>query len=289
MRFHPGNHWREIVVAGDVRSYLVHVPEGLSDTHPVRLILAFHGRGIDAEGMVRLCGMSELAEREGFIVVYPNGRPELIGGRGWSLDYDANALVTGSAELPFVEFLLDQLIREYEIDADHVYALGFSNGGMLCYALARWMSERFTAIGSVAGIVDFAPFELRTPISIIHIHGTRDRFIPFQGGLTARKDLPIVFPPVREMLDHWRGVTGCITLRHSEELIDQNDPTLVTHIEDFGPGIGNSSMKIVTVTSGGHTWPGRPPMVSYLGKWTTAFSASELITSFFRQAAISSR
>ena len=289
MTFIPGDHWREIVVDGETRSYLVHVPDGLNDAHPVPLLLAFHGRGIDAEGMVRLCGMSELAEREGFIVVYPNGCPDLIGGRGWALDYDANALVTGSAELPFVESLLDQLSLDYSIDADHVYALGFSNGGMLCYALARWMTERFTAIGSVAGIADFFPFELSRPISIIHIHGTRDRFIPYDGGRTARKDVPIVFPPVEQMLAHWRSVTGCLALRHSEELVDQNDPTLVTRIEDFGPGIGNTSMKVVTIENGGHTWPGRPPIVSYLGKWTNAFSASELIASFFRHAPVSRR
>ena len=103
MSFIPGDHWREIVVEGESRSYFVHVPPGLVDHAPVPLMLALHGRGIDAEGMVRLCGMSELSDRDGFIVVYPNGRPDPMGGWFWLIDYQENALVTGTAELPFLQ------------------------------------------------------------------------------------------------------------------------------------------------------------------------------------------
>jgi len=283
----PGDYWRELVVDGETRSFLVHIPAGLDDSSTFPLMLALHGRGIDAEGMVRLCGMNELSDRDGFIVVYPNGRPDTFGGRIWLLDYDENAMVTGSVELPFMERLLDHLVAEYPIDPKRIYGVGFSNGGMICYAMARWMTSRLTAIGCVAGIVDFARFELEHPISIIHIHGTRDRFIPYQGGRTARKDLPIDFPPVIRMLDHWRRATGCTELRRVEEWTDSNDPTLVTRMEEFGPGRDHCMIKVVTVENGGHTWPGRPPIVSYLGKWTTSFSASELILSFCEHAALS--
>lgn len=287
MELTPGDHWKELVVEGETRSYLVHIPFRLSPSKPCPVMLALHGRGIDADGMVWLCGMNELADREGFIVVYPNGRPDPAGGRIWFLDYDENAVVTGSSELPFMNSLLDRLLAEYPIDHRRIYGVGFSNGGMICYAMARWMTSRLTAIGCVAGIVDFARFRIEHPISVIHIHGTRDRFIPYQGGRTARKDLPIDFPPVSQMLDHWRRATGCTELRHVEELIDVNDPTLISRIEDFGPGRDQCTMKVVTVENGGHTWPGRPPIVSYLGKWTTAFSASELILKFCEEAALS--
>jgi polyhydroxybutyrate depolymerase len=93
--------------------------------------------------------------------------------------------------------------------------------------------------------------------------------------------MPIIFPPVPMMLDRWRRATGCLTMRAVSTLVDPHEPALVTRVEDFGPGRDDGEMRIVTVEGGGHTWPGRAPIVSYLGPWTTAFSASSLIWEFF--------
>src|SRR4051812_47094593 len=56
---------------GRVRSYELHVPEGL--TEPAPLVIALHGRGDDGLGMEALTHFDDLADREGFIVAYPDG------------------------------------------------------------------------------------------------------------------------------------------------------------------------------------------------------------------------
>lgn len=277
------DRWIEIAVDGENRAVLLHAPVGVELGEVLPLVLVFHGRGIDAEAMVRLCGLTELADRERFMVAYLEGRPDPSGGRYWSIEYTPDAVVTGSSELAFVERTLEALLAEGTVDPSRIYAAGFSNGGILCHVLARWMTDRFAAIASVAGIAMLARFTLNEPIALIHFHGTRDRFIPYDGGKTARKDLPIVFPPVVDMLQPWLEATGCLSLNASRKWQDPNDPSLDIRVEEYGPGWGGSEVTVVTIEGGGHTWPGRAPLVSYLGKWTTAISSSAMIWEFFER------
>ena len=65
------------------RSYLIYVPPGVA--RPAPLVLVFHGGGGQAEGMMRLTRMNEVADRGHFIVVYPEGVGRR-GGRGtWNV------------------------------------------------------------------------------------------------------------------------------------------------------------------------------------------------------------
>src|SRR5688572_24750509 len=66
-----GDHTLSIEHGGRRRSYLLHVPAAAG--RPLPLVLAFHGGGGEAEGYKAYAGLDALADREGFIVAYPNG------------------------------------------------------------------------------------------------------------------------------------------------------------------------------------------------------------------------
>ncbi|MGB8358935.1 MAG: PHB depolymerase family esterase, partial [Bacteroidales bacterium] len=57
------------------RTYILHIPPGHDKSAQVPLVLALHGRGTTAEGMVLITrkGFNKLADRDGFLLVYPNG------------------------------------------------------------------------------------------------------------------------------------------------------------------------------------------------------------------------
>ena len=63
----------DIEINGFRRTYLVHVPTGYTPDIPLPLVVVIHGAFDTAQGMERVSGFSLLADREGFIVLYPNG------------------------------------------------------------------------------------------------------------------------------------------------------------------------------------------------------------------------
>src|SRR3954467_10790170 len=68
-----GTVTRTISVAGLQRSYLLHVPRKQLKEAPSALVLMFHGGGGTPAFAARDSRFSELADREGFLVAYPEG------------------------------------------------------------------------------------------------------------------------------------------------------------------------------------------------------------------------
>ena len=68
-----GNSTHTMTFDGLERSYLLHIPPGYDPTKSSPLVLVYHGLTLDAEEMVRITGLSDLSDQEGFVVAYPNG------------------------------------------------------------------------------------------------------------------------------------------------------------------------------------------------------------------------
>ena len=98
---------------------------------------------MNASMMAPFCGLSEKADRSGFVVVYANG----TGTTPFFLYWDAGG-VRGrvSDDVGYVAKLLDDLATVVNVDSRRVFATGMSNGGMMCYRLAAELSDRIAAI-----------------------------------------------------------------------------------------------------------------------------------------------
>ena len=69
----PGDYDFSLTHAGRVRTYLLHVPPQAADKKPLAVVLNFHGGGGTAKGQKEWSGLDAVADREGFLVVYPDG------------------------------------------------------------------------------------------------------------------------------------------------------------------------------------------------------------------------
>jgi polyhydroxybutyrate depolymerase len=273
---------RTLVVNGRTRTYRVHVPGSQTPGAKAPLVLVFHGGGGDASGMERLSRFDALADREGFLVVYPEGL-----GRHWNDGRASNVEATkGADDVAFVSALLDALEKELPVDEKRVYATGISNGGIFSHHLGIRLSKRLAAVAPVAGgIADLGtpqPVPER-PVSVFMLVGTEDPLMPYGGGAVARKNGRIV--ATDESVAFWRKADGIESKPVEAELPDA-DPRDGCRVKSFtwSGGKEGTAVTLYRIDGGGHTWPGGSQYLPklFIGRTCRDFDATKVIWDFFR-------
>jgi polyhydroxybutyrate depolymerase len=165
-----------IDVNGVKRAYVLDVPESVRPKHPVPLLFDFHGFGHSAAGVWNVSGFKQLAARDGFITVYPDGLPVHLLGRdapGWEIFKTG-----GNRDLAFTARLLDHIEHTYCIDLARVFSTGFSNGAYFSYLLACRMADRFAAVAPVSGGQVPGPCNPGRAVPVLIHHGRQDEVVP---------------------------------------------------------------------------------------------------------------
>ncbi len=190
----PGIHSDNVIPVGGVpRTYDFFVPRHLG-RKPVPLVLLLHGHGGDADVMTGLAGNAapfriwmDIAEREGFLVVFPEGVISPDGKSGWN-DCRGDTLTNPhSKDVLFLRKLILRFTRSFHVDPGRVYASGVSNGGQMVLRLAIELSDRIRAVAAVVAPmpqVNACSPPVR-PVSVLFMNGTADPFIPWNGGPVA--------------------------------------------------------------------------------------------------------
>jgi polyhydroxybutyrate depolymerase len=144
--------------------------------------------------------------------------------------------------------------------------------------LASELSDRIAAIAPVAGTMGSKTCHPSRPVSVIHIHGTNDEWIPYKGGLGTRN---VTFNSVEETVQAWVQADGCHPQAQVTRYPEQaRDGTTVTRTTYSG-GKNGSEVVLITIEGGGHSWPGLDWHPELLGKSTKNISANDLIWDFF--------
>ncbi len=271
-----------LAIGPSLRSFFVHVPKNLAAAHPP-LVIALHGGGTNGKKMERFCGLSETAERYGFVVVYPNGSGRLKGFLTWNAGSCCGyAEKHDSDDVAFIRQLIQYMIGQYHIDPSRVYITGISNGGMMAYRLAAEIPDLIAAIAPVAGTLTIDPGTIQAAMPIIHFHGADDRFVPFEGGRGSRGVTKNSYMAVEEAIKVWKRINRAEEPPRVEELPAlHNDGTRVIRYT-YRTGRDSQNIVLYKIIGGGHTWPGQPHARLLLGRTTTEISANDLLWEFFR-------
>lgn len=218
--------------------YLVHVPRDVKS--PAPLVVMLHGGFGSAQQAERSYGWDDLADREGFVIAYPNGV-----GRAWNTTGGCcgEPARNGVDDVGFITAVVKDIDKDMRIDSTRVYATGMSNGAIMTYTLACRTSI-FAAIAPVAG-TQLGDCSRPNPTSVIHVHGTDDKNIPYDGsrGSGFAKIQGVAIP---ELDAQWRTIDNCAppTVR----------VTGVATIQVAACANGRT-VELVTVAGGGHEWP----------------------------------
>jgi polyhydroxybutyrate depolymerase len=315
-----------VIYQGDTRSFSVYLPKETDNScEPLPVIFAFHGVLMNGQTMAEMTDLHELGARCGFIVVYPDGsghgrfRTWNAGGRSGRLERVAED------DVGFVRAMLRIVQSKYSVDPDRIHATGFSNGAMMCYRLAVELPNVFASIAPVAGTlavpatpspiastspIATAPSMLTRAVPSLHIHGTEDKFVPWDGP-NARTPKNLDFCSVQQTVAAWTRLHAttyntsilCNTLPCSDRVqdgthIDIQSYQIESSVIDnpAGEDIATKSelasttstpspiaIQLVRVHGGGHTWPGGKNREWLVGTTSKEFSANERMWKFFQE------
>jgi polyhydroxybutyrate depolymerase len=235
--FVTGTSLHHLKVGGRDRNYRLHLPAGLPA--PVPLVVVMHGVSGSAKQAERDYNWDRLADSGKFAVAYPDGL-----NRSWNVDGETCCGRSGREgvdDVGFISAAVADIVTNVGINRAEVYATGMSNGGIMSYTLAC-TTDIFSAIGPVAGI-QLNPCRSPHPASVMHIHGTADRLVPYNGGQGFSV---INGPPVPALNAFWRNVDQCGAPAAT------TDGPVTTSTAGCAD---NRSVVLITVDGGGHEWP----------------------------------
>lgn len=259
----PGTSTQIINAGGVDRSYRVYVPADLPS--PAPLVVMLHGGFGSAEQAESSYGWDQLADVAKFVVAYPDGL-----GRAWNAGGCCGRPAReGIDDIGFISSVVDAIGAGIAIDRDRVYATGISNGGMMAYALAC-NTDVFAAIGPDAA-TQLDPCGSPRPTSVLHIHGTDDRTVRYDGG-PGTGIAGIDGPPVPELISFWGSVGQCAPVRERA----QGPVTMLTAICPDG-----GAVQLIAIAGAGHQWPGSRPVRVNADPPSTVLNATAMFWQFF--------
>ncbi|MDX2524362.1 cellulose binding domain-containing protein [Streptomyces europaeiscabiei] len=167
---------------GRNRSFILRIPDGYDRNRAYRLVFGFHwlggtstdvatGRTVET-GTWAYYGLQRLANNSA-IFVAPQGL-----NNGW-----ANA---GGEDVTLVDGILRRIEDDLCVDTTQRFALGFSYGAAMSYALACSRATVFRAVAVQSGGQLSGCSGGTQPIAYLGVHGLRDSVLGISGGRTMR-------------------------------------------------------------------------------------------------------
>lgn len=192
------------------RPYGLTVPTGDDPSRPAPLVVMLHGYSSDGAAHAAYFGMRALAEREGFLLAYPDGTRDQTGNRFWNAtDACCDMFGSGVDDVAYLDAVLAEVEGAYRVDPRRVYLVGHSNGAFMSH---RYACDR---PGKVAAIVTLAGMQWKDParcgagpgagVSVLHVHGDDDAVVRYEGGALFGR----AYPGAEQTVAAWADKLGC--------------------------------------------------------------------------------
>jgi poly(hydroxyalkanoate) depolymerase family esterase len=236
-------------VDGVTRNLLLHAPSG---TNNPALVYVLHGYNIDATMMQNTTYMDRVADKEKFIVVYPNAI-----NKSWDMS-------DTSHDYKFLLAIIDTMEARYHIDRSRVYVSGFSQGGFMCFNIACKYADVFAAIAPVSGLFSVAQCTPKRPVPTKMTFGTADAATPAS---------------FMQSVSKWITVLGCPSTPVITRPYPPSNPNSVVTRLEYAPCKDGAEFVVDSVSGGTHEW---------VIDTKTKISNSDEIWAFFKKFSLNS-
>ncbi|HEY9371214.1 alpha/beta hydrolase family esterase [Streptomyces sp.] len=247
----PGDQTVTMTWKGEQRVYAVHAPPGYTPSKQLPLVVVMHPYPADGAYAAELTGFNAKADKEGFLVAYPNG-----------MDQAYNALICcgGEDDVGFIGAMTKRLVDTWKADPRRIYATGISNGADMSFKLAVELPGTLAAIAPVSGgyigaAAQSPTYMPKAPVSVATFVGGADGY---------HKDF-------EQGIKSWTERRGCTAGR----------PEKVKGDATRTPAKCRDKSEFLTyrLPAMGHKWPGSKDQT--MGDTATGVHATDLIWEFF--------
>ena len=275
---------------GRARSWIAYLPAKLAP-RPA-LVIVLHGSMGSGEQARKYFGydFDLLADKHGFIVVYPQG----VDGH-WNdcrLQGSFTAKRENIDDVGFLQAMVNRLVTEHQIDPTHVFITGASNGGAMALRVALQTPDLARAYAAVISSLPTPENLAVTPqdqaVSMLLMNGTDDPFVPWRGGdvelygVWGNRGTVLSAPA---SIDYFRKLAGLSSAPRVTSFPDR-DPSDDSSVQrSYWSAPGKRSVALYTIEGGGHRVP-HPAMygMRLLGHSNRDIHAAHEIWGFFQSA-----
>jgi polyhydroxybutyrate depolymerase len=270
------------------RTFYLHLPTNFDELELLPVVLILHGGGkADGYKTAEHTGYNKIADREGFIAVYPNGiDSQWNDGRGKTFrKKKGNENID---DVGFISSLIDYLIENYKVDPKRIYVTGLSNGGMMTLRLGCELASKLAAIAPVIAnmpekiVSDCNPDDT---LPVLIMNGTADPLVPWEGGYVkflGRKMGKVI--STENTVRFWVEHNKCFEKPVTEVLpdLDEDDDSRINVIT-YNNSEDGVEVILYAIKNGGHNFPGAntPELKFLLGNKNNDINGSEIIWRFF--------
>jgi poly(hydroxyalkanoate) depolymerase family esterase len=267
----PGGQFirRSYTNAAGTRAYKLYIPAGYSGQE-IPLIVMLHGGTQTADDFAVGTRMNELAQRDTFLVAYPEQDRVANHGRYWNWFEPADQ-VRDAGEPSLIAGITRQIMRTHSVDDSRVYVAGLSAGGAMAAIMAATYPDLYAAAGVHSGLPygaahdipsAFAAMNQGPPpgtgpvdgVPLIVFHGDQDRVVdPINADHLARHALRAITKAARPLPGYHEATTtsGRVPDGHAYTQTNYQGATGHTIVEHW------------TIHHAGHAWSGGSPHGSY--------------------------
>jgi len=280
-----------IEVDGQQRSFVLFRPKSLASVTPggwgdrshsrlYPLVLVFHGSYASGRKIMSYTGMNALAERESFLVAYP----DMQYVRNWNLPRDFH-----NRDISFVSALIQHLRQTEPIDPLRIYATGYSAGAdfLQLAACNPVLSSEIAAFAPVCSNLDRAwadQCQTKHSIAMLLVNGTDDQLNCWDGDGKRWMSVPETFA----FWAHHNGsqVPDGSEMASTTSKLPGDNHTRAEFVKTTN-GTAGAEVALLKIYRGGHTWPGAHPqnwlMSMFLGSTHQTDPANKVMWAFFQR------